>query len=82
MGQEYPELSHACQHALALCKVYRSRFAFPGECKLHGPALHFEHVPALLADVPLLPEKHDWLDAPMKRIRQMPAISGSALHAP
>jgi hypothetical protein len=76
MGESYPEMSYDCQHALAMCKIYRSRFAFPGGCKLHGDELHFKHVPSLLADVPLLPADDDWLDGPMRKVREMPALAG------
>jgi hypothetical protein len=73
MGDEYPELSHDCQHALAVCKVYRSRFAFPDEHGLSERDLHVKYVPMLLEDVPLLAANHEWLDEPMRRVRRMPA---------
>jgi hypothetical protein len=78
MGENYSELSYECQHAMATCKVYRSRFAFSPEwCKWCGPGgldLHSKHTPSLLADVPLLDADHEWLDGPMRKVRQMPAL--------
>jgi hypothetical protein len=77
MGESYSELSHECQVAMATCKVYRSRFPFSPEwCKWCGPGghdLHSKHAPSLLADVPLLDADHEWLDGPMRKVRQMPA---------
>lgn len=74
MGESYPEMSYGCQHALAVVKAYRSHFAFPGGCKLHGDELHFTHAPSLLADVPLLAADHDWFDDPMRKVRKLPPV--------
>jgi hypothetical protein len=70
----------------AICKVYRSRFAFsPDWCKWCGSAgydLHFNHAPSLLADVPLLVAEHEWLDGPMRKVRQMPAATSGESSVP
>jgi hypothetical protein len=81
MGENYSDLSESCQVAMATCKVYRSRFPFSAEwCRWCGPAshdLHAKNAPSLLADVPLLDADHEWLDGPMKKIREMPAAARS-----
>jgi hypothetical protein len=78
MGERYPETSYRCQHALAVAKAYRSHFAFPGGCSLHGDDLHFKHAPSLLDDVPLLSADHDWLDGAMRKVREMPVVGASS----
>ena len=75
MGQTYPELTYRCQHAMAIVKVYRSRFPFPGGCTLHTEDLHAKHVPEMLREVPLLPADHEWLDSPMRKVARMQPAS-------
>jgi hypothetical protein len=73
MGQSYPELPDRYKDALAVAKVYRSRFPFPGGCKWHGDVLHFEHVPGFLNEVPMPGTDDKLLEPSMKKIRQMSA---------
>lgn len=72
MAQPYPQLTERCQRAMAHAKVYRSRFPFPGACKVHSDDLHFKHVPDFLENVPLLPPDHEWLDSYMRKVGNMP----------
>lgn len=77
MAENYSEMTHRCQFALAIAKVYRARFPFTGECDVHGYGLHYQSVPDNLERIPMLSENHDWLDDAMRRVQRLPVATAS-----
>jgi hypothetical protein len=67
MGFKYDEITERCQNALALGKLYRSRYPSPKHLE---DQFHLSRLWNWIG-VPDLPADHYWLDQSMKKVADM-----------